>query len=81
MLKEQLTALKTAAAGRIPADTLKIMLASRTRLAASGILETAISTGDRLPDFSLAAAGAQTVALDRLRRQGPVIIHLYRGVW
>lgn len=81
MLKEQLASLKTAAAQKLPADTLKIMLASRTRLAASGILETAISSKERLPDFSLAAPGGQRVVLDRLRRQGPVIIHLYRGAW
>lgn len=81
MLKDKLADLKSAAAEKIPADTLAVMLRCRKQLEASGIFEKTIAAGAILPDFRLQGADGSVVDLVELRRNGPVVISLYRGVW
>ena len=81
MLKEKLEAMKAASAEQIPPETLAIMQQAKEKLAASGIFERAIKVGDTIPDFSLADAQGRQFGLAELRRMGPVLISLYRGVW
>lgn len=81
MLKDKLQEMSAASAGKIPAETLAIMGQAKENLAASGILERTIKVGDKFPDFSLEGPDGKTVNLLDLRRQGPVLISIYRGVW
>lgn len=81
MLKEKLDALKAASADQIPPETMAVMLQARGKLTKSGILDRAIRVGDTMPDFSLADAQGRQFGLAELRRMGPVLITIYRGVW
>ena len=81
MLKDKLNEMKAASAAKIPPETLAIMAKAKQDLAASGIMDRALKVGDKLPDFTLADAQGQQVSLAELRRQGPVMITIYRGVW
>ncbi len=41
-----------------------------------------LSTGSRVPEFTLAAAnGGQTVSLAELLQRGPLVIEFLRGTW
>ncbi len=81
MLKDKLNEMKAASAGKIPPETMAIMLRSRVALGESGILEKTIKVGEKMSDFTLPDANGTAVSLDGLRRKGPVLISLYRGVW
>ena len=47
----------------------------------SDLARTALTVGDRAPDFSLPNAAGETVALAALLARGPVVISFYRGGW
>ncbi len=80
-LQQKLAEMKAASAGKFPAETRAVMGAAVEKLQASGILQKAVKTGAKLSDFSLPDAQGTLVELRDLRRQGPVVISLYRGVW
>ena len=50
-------------------------------LAASAILERALKTGDRVPDFRLPDARGGFLRLKDLLGAGPVVLSFYRGGW
>lgn len=50
-------------------------------LASSGIMDGVLRVGERAPDFSLEDAEGKEVTLAGLRRQGPVVLTFYRGLW
>ena len=81
MLKDKLNELKAAAADKIPAETMATMQRTRAELANSGILDQVIKVGEQVADFTLPDAGGRQVSLAELRRNGPVMISFYRGVW
>lgn len=47
----------------------------------SGVLESAKKLGDVAPDFALPGAHGDTVHLDELLKEGPVVLAWYRGGW
>ena len=47
----------------------------------SGIAETALKVGDRIPNFTLPNAVGNSVELQSLLKNGPVVIAFYRGGW
>lgn len=81
MLKTRLEEMKAKSSGRIPAETLATMQRAKDALAASGILDRTIKVGDIMPNFSLSNSAGTLVDFAELRRQGPVLISIYRGVW
>jgi len=81
MLSDKLNEMKAASAAKVPPATLAIMMQAKADLAASGIMEKAIKVGAKVADFSLADASGEMVSFAELRRQGPVLICIYRGVW
>lgn len=81
MLKDRLERIKAASAAKVPPETWATMQKAKADLAASGILQHTIKTGDKFPDFSLTDATGQQINFADLRAQGPVLITLYRGVW
>ncbi len=51
------------------------------KVASSGVLESALSKGDKAPDFELPNAKGQMVSLSKLLKSGPVVLTWYRGGW
>jgi len=51
------------------------------QVASSGVLETALSKGDKAPDFELPNAKGEMVQLSNLLKSGPVVLTWYRGGW
>jgi hypothetical protein len=80
-LAKELKAKADAGAARIPAEVKAVLQKAGRDLAASGILTQAKNTGAQAPAFSLKNAMGQTVRLDELRAQGPVVLTFYRGKW
>ncbi len=67
--------------GKIPADTLKVMDAATSQLAASGAVNNALTVGDLAPDFILPDVHGGTVRLYTALERGPVVLVFYRGGW
>jgi peroxiredoxin len=47
----------------------------------SGILDSAVQTGQKAPDFTLVNAAGQKVTLSQQLKKGPVVLVWYRGGW
>jgi peroxiredoxin len=66
---------------QIPAEIRQIMQRAGQELADSGQADRALTVGAQAPRFSLRSATGQTVALDDLLVDGPVVLTFYRGAW
>jgi peroxiredoxin len=66
---------------QIPAEVREIMQRAGQELADSGQADRALTVGDKAPRFSLLSATGQTLALDDLLADGPVVLTFYRGAW
>ncbi len=62
-------------------ETKRIYTAGIEAVAASGVLERAVNTGDPAPAFTLPDADGNDVALSSLLEKGPVVLVWYRGGW
>ena len=51
------------------------------QLRRSGILETALNVGDRIPSFVLGDARGQNISSADLLKKGPIVLVFYRGAW
>lgn len=66
---------------QIPAEVRQIMQRAGQELADSGQADRALTVGAQAPRFRLPTATGQTVALDDLLADGPVVLTFYRGAW
>lgn len=66
---------------QIPAEIREIMWRAGQELTDSGQADRALTVGARAPRFSLPSATGQTLALDDLLSDGPVVLTFYRGAW
>ncbi|KOX00443.1 MULTISPECIES: peroxiredoxin-like family protein [unclassified Streptomyces] len=66
---------------QIPDEIRQIMQRAGQELADSGQAERALTVGAQAPRFSLPSATGQTLALDDLLVDGPVVLTFYRGAW
>jgi len=66
---------------QIPAEIREIMQRAGQELADSGQADRALTIGAQAPRFSLPSATGQTLALDDLLADGPVVLTFYRGAW
>ena len=80
-LAEQLAETRAGFQQKAPADVQATMAAATEALAASGLTDQALATGDIAPDFNLPDATGKSVRLSELLKQGPVVINFYRGEW
>jgi peroxiredoxin len=80
-IAEQVTELKAAAAGRLPAEVGAAFASDQAALAAGGVPPGAVSVGDKIPPFSLADASGRARTLEELTADGPAVIVFYRGGW
>lgn len=65
----------------IPAGITGLMDRATAELIASGQEGRAAGIGDRAPGFSLPNALGEQVSLERMLREGPVVLSFYRGIW
>lgn len=80
-LQEKLNDFKRKFEQQVPAPVLEIMHNATEELRNSGILEQIPQEGEIAPDFQVYYPQGQTVNLQELAQQGPVVISFYRGVW
>jgi peroxiredoxin len=66
---------------QIPAEIRQIMQRASQELADSGQADRALPVGAQAPRFSLLSATGQTLVLDDLLNDGPVVLAFYRGAW
>ncbi|WP_405551117.1 peroxiredoxin-like family protein [Streptomyces sp. NBC_01171] len=66
---------------QIPVEVREIMNKASAELAASGQADRALGAGAQAPRFTLPSATGETIALDQLLPQGPVVLTFYRGAW
>ena len=80
-LKAELDARRAEFMKTAPPDKAAAFQRGVDELAASGIAERAIKAGDMAPDFTLANARGERVALSALLARGPAVLVFYRGGW
>lgn len=66
---------------KLPTDVAATMAQATEDLASSGIVDRSLKAGDTLPAIALPNATGQTVNVQALLAQGPVVIAFYRGGW
>ncbi|MEV8547931.1 peroxiredoxin-like family protein [Streptomyces sp. NPDC051572] len=66
---------------QIPAEIRQIMQRASQELADSDQADRALTAGAQAPRFRLPSATQQTLALDDLLNDGPVVLTFYRGAW
>jgi peroxiredoxin len=80
-IQEQSEQIKTASAGRLPADVLETFTRDQAAFRAKGRPADAVAVGDVLSDFTLPDATGHDVSLSELLGEGPVVLVFYRGGW
>jgi peroxiredoxin len=80
-LTEELNAFATQMSANAPEEVLQTMGAEIGALATSGLVESALKTGDKAPDFTLTDSDGNSVSLSSLLFNGPAIISFNRGNW
>ncbi|MGP4050435.1 peroxiredoxin-like family protein [Streptomyces sp. 2A115] len=80
-LNAELRAFYEARQQQIPAEIREIMRRAGQELADSGQADRALTVGAQAPRFTLPSATGQTLSLDDLLAEGPVVLTFYRGAW
>ncbi|NND85128.1 MAG: AhpC/TSA family protein [Acidimicrobiia bacterium] len=80
-LREALEARRARGKQSFDAERSAVYGAQADALAASDILETALRTDDRAPDFTLPDHRGNAVSFSGLLVDGPVVLSFYRGSW
>lgn len=80
-LKQELEAFRASFMDKVPVEIRDAMGRADADLLASGIVERALGTDQRAPDFDLPDATGTTVSLSELLSRGPVVVSFYRGGW
>lgn len=80
-LQKELDAFKEKFQRQAPEKALRIMSKATDSLSRTGVLDSAIKKGDRMPPFSLPNQDGDRVQLTELLANGPLLINVFRGVW
>jgi len=80
-LQAQLDEIKAGFKEQADPESLALMDRAAKELDRSGILEKVLRSGDRMPEFTLAAAQGGEVNSRDLLEGGPLVVTFYRGVW
>lgn len=80
-LAETLTELSAKSTNAYPEHIQKIMREAIEVLEESGIGDSALKAGDKLPDATLPDALGNPVKISDLLAKGPLVINFYRGGW
>ena len=80
-LAQQLKKRNEEGRARVPAESLAVMDEMTVALAASGIANSSLGVGAKVPEFTLPNADGTMVSLSSLLAKGPMVIAFYRGGW
>jgi len=80
-LNETLQQIKSASLAKIPAEAARIMSRATAQLENSGIIKTALGSGQPPPEFELPDCLGNSYNSSALLANGPLILHFYRGSW
>jgi len=65
----------------VPREAIETMYRGTAELKASGLENTALKVGHRVPSFTLFNQNHVQVASTDLLREGPLVINFFRGHW
>lgn len=80
-LTEQLKEKAANSAKHIPKEAQQIMQSAIDALSTSSILDTALKTGDKIPNVTLPNAKGEAIELYSLLSNNRVVLTFYRGGW
>jgi len=80
-VQKELDAMKQGFLAKAPSEKVSDFERGIDEVADSGVLQQALGTGDKVPDFSLPSAQGGEVSLSELLKKGPVVLVWYRGGW
>ncbi len=80
-LTQELADFRNHARTQYDARTAATMALATADLVASGIAERALAVGATAPEFALPDVTGETLSLQTLLNQGPVVLSFYRGGW
>ncbi|VEP15039.1 Peroxiredoxin [Hyella patelloides LEGE 07179] len=80
-LTQELNALKANFSANQPETIKSVMAKATTDLINTKIAENSLSTGQKIPDFTLPNALGKEISLNSLLAKGAVVISFYRGGW
>lgn len=80
-LTAELQAVTESVRKQVPAEFFSTMAKASTKLAASGIVGSALQQGGRMPDFELPDATGKMLKSTDLRKRGLLLVSFYRGGW
>lgn len=80
-LAEKLSAIKQGSAKRIPPEIAEIMTRATNDLRTSGILDSVVKVGEKLPDFTLLNQSGIPISSATLLQKGALVLTVFRGSW
>ncbi|PIQ29137.1 alkyl hydroperoxide reductase [bacterium (Candidatus Blackallbacteria) CG17_big_fil_post_rev_8_21_14_2_50_48_46] len=80
-LNQALQALNTQGLAKMPPTAKAILQKGLRELWASGLAEKALQVGQKIPEAVLPNAFGQSLSIQDLYAQGPLVISFYRGSW
>ena len=80
-LQEKPGAIREGARQKIPPAAWATMTEATDALRASGIMDSVIKVGARLPAFTLPNAAGTLVSSASLLAKGPLVLTVFRGHW
>ncbi len=81
ILTEAIDAYNVTKQETVPSEVLNTMAQATEDLDASGIVDRAIRSGERFPDFELANQHGELRRFSDYLRHSPVVLNIYRGGW
>lgn len=80
-LESKLAEIRANSAENFPADVLEKMSRATAELRESGLGESALSVGAKMPPFVLSDTEGEMVDSNHLLERGPLVVTFYRGTW
>ena len=80
-LSQRLDAIRAGAAKQIPPEVYAEMGRATRELTESGIMDSVLPVGSRLPGFALVNQNQETVSSAALLASGPLVLTVFRGSW
>lgn len=80
-LNDKLQDVKSGFKKKADPESQEIMGRAEEQLRHSGILDQALKSGAKMPDFVLETPQGEKVSSGELLAQGPLVIHFFRGAW
>lgn len=81
LLQREIDATKSKNRANASPEKLKAYAEGIDAVAEAGIVEKALTSGDKAPDFTLSSAMDEKVTLSEELKKGPVVLTWYRGGW